>query len=32
MLQDLYNLQKKDLGWIIKTHIIGNDFCLRSVL
>ncbi|CAB4397966.1 unnamed protein product [Rhizophagus irregularis] len=32
MLQDLYNLQKEDPGWVIETRIIGNDFRLGSVL
>ncbi|RGB42494.1 hypothetical protein C1646_750815 [Rhizophagus diaphanus] len=32
ILQDLYNLQKEDPDWIIKTCIIGNDFHLGSVL
>ena len=32
MLQELYNLQKKDPGWVIETHIIGEDFCLGSIL
>ncbi|CAB4393698.1 unnamed protein product [Rhizophagus irregularis] len=32
MLQDLYNLQKEDPGWVIETRIIGNDFHLGSVL
>ncbi|EXX57767.1 hypothetical protein RirG_204050 [Rhizophagus irregularis DAOM 197198w] len=32
MLQELYDLQRKEPGWIIETRIIGNDFRLGSIL
>lgn len=32
MLQELYNLQKENPGWIIETRIIGEDFRLGSIL
>ena len=32
MLQELYDLQKEEPGWIIETRIIGDDFRLGSIL
>ena len=32
MLQELYNLQKEDLSWIIETRIIEENFHLESIL
>ena len=32
MLQELYDLQREEPGWIIETRIIGDDFRLGSIL